>query len=97
MITKESIKSSFSVSQKGYYGRFGGAYIPEMLYPNVEELRENYLKIINQADFQEDFHNLLRDYVGRPTPLYFANRLPENTKLMFISNEKTFAIREPIK
>jgi len=61
----------------GYYGEFGGAYIPEMLYPNVEELRENYLKIINSESFQKEYKFLLTDYAGRPTPLYFASRLSE--------------------
>tara|TARA_Y100001980_G_scaffold46355_1_gene30607 strand:- start:17075 stop:18271 length:1197 start_codon:yes stop_codon:yes gene_type:complete len=70
-------ESKYQVSQKGYYGKFGGAYIPEMLYPNVEELRENYLQIINEPSFQAQFRSLLKDYVGRPTPLYFATRLSE--------------------
>ncbi len=61
----------------GYYGEFGGAYIPEMLYPNVEELRENYLKIINSESFQKEYKSLLTDYAGRPTPLYFASQLSE--------------------
>lgn len=67
----------FGVSQEGYYGRFGGAYIPEMLYRNVEELRSRYLDIIYEEDFQKEFRELLRDYAGRPTPLYFAKRLSE--------------------
>lgn len=67
----------YTVDQKGYYGQFGGAYIPEMLYPNVEELRENYLQIINTQDFQHEFHRLLKDFVGRPTPLYLASRLSD--------------------
>jgi tryptophan synthase beta chain len=67
----------FEVDEFGYYGQFGGAYIPEMLYPNVEELREKYLSIIYEKGFQEDFHQLLKDYVGRPTPLYYASRLSE--------------------
>ena len=67
----------YKVNEKGYYGDFGGAYIPEMLYPNVEELRQNYLKIIDDADFQKEFHQLLKDYVGRPTPLFFAQRLSD--------------------
>ncbi|MGY4384090.1 tryptophan synthase beta chain [Pedobacter sp. UYP24] len=66
---------SYFVNEKGYYGDFGGAYIPEMLYPNVEELRQNYLKIIRDEDFQKEFHQLLKDYVGRPSPLYLAKRL----------------------
>lgn len=67
--------SKYQVNDKGYYGNFGGAYIPEMLYPNVKELREQYLKILQQADFQKEFGQLLTDYVGRPSPLYFASRL----------------------
>ncbi len=70
----------YTVNDKGYYGKFGGAYIPEMLYPNVEELRENYLKIIYEAGFQKEFQQLLKDYVGRPTPLYFATRLSDRYK-----------------
>jgi tryptophan synthase beta chain len=68
---------TFNVDEKGYYGKFGGAYIPEMLYPNVEELRTKYLGIIQEPGFQVEFQNLLRDYVGRPTPLYHAKRLSE--------------------
>ncbi|MBB6610178.1 tryptophan synthase subunit beta [Pontibacter sp. Tf4] len=67
----------YTVDENGFYGRFGGAYIPEMLYPNVEELRLNYLKIMQEPDFQEELQSLLKDYVGRPTPLYFAKRLSE--------------------
>lgn len=59
----------------GYYGRFGGAYIPEMLHRNVEELRGKYLEIMHDTEFIEEFQGLLRDYVGRPTPLFFAGRL----------------------
>lgn len=62
-------------TEQGYYGKFGGAYIPEMLHRNVEELRERYLTIMGEADFQQEFQALLRDYVGRPTPLYLAERL----------------------
>ncbi|MDQ0966941.1 tryptophan synthase beta subunit [Flavobacterium sp. W4I14] len=63
---KKEKNMKYKVNEKGYYGDFGGAYIPEMLYPNVEELRQNYLKIIDDADFQKEFHQLLKDYVGRP-------------------------------
>jgi phosphoribosylanthranilate isomerase len=74
---------NYNVNEKGYYGEFGGAFIPEMLYPNVEELRQNYLKVMAEPDFQEEFNKLLKDYVGRPSPLYFAKRLSEkyNTKI----------------
>jgi tryptophan synthase beta chain len=65
------------VDKNGFYGKFGGAYIPEMLHPNVEELRDNYESIITSNDFKEEFQLLLKDYVGRPTPLYFARRLSE--------------------
>ena len=71
---------NYNVDEKGYYGDFGGAYIPEMLYPNVEELRQNYLSITADPVFQEEFHHLLKVYVGRPTPLYFARRLSEKYK-----------------
>jgi tryptophan synthase beta chain len=64
-------------SEKGYYGEFGGAFIPEMLYANVEELRSNYLNILNETGFKREFELLLKDYAGRPTPLYFATRLSE--------------------
>lgn len=79
---------TYQVDERGYYGKFGGAYIPEMLYPNVEELRERYLEIWNDSDFQEEFRALLRDYVGRPTPLYYATRLSEglNTRI-FLKRE----------
>ena len=70
----------YQVNEKGFYGQFGGAFIPEMLYPNIEELRLNYLRIINEPDFRNEADQLLRDYVGRPTPLYFAKRLSERYK-----------------
>ena len=66
---------NFSVNEHGYYGNFGGAFIPEMLYPNVTVLQENYLKIIYEQDFQIEFQQLLTDYVGRPTPLFYAQNL----------------------
>lgn len=68
---------SYHTDENGYYGNFGGAFIPEMLYPNVEELRENYLTILKQESFQKEWRDLLRDYVGRPSPLYYAERLSE--------------------
>ena len=68
---------NYNANKKGYYGEFGGAYIPEMLYPNVEELRQYYLKIMAEPSFQKEFNRLLKDYVGRPSPLYFAKRLSE--------------------
>ncbi|GAA4318177.1 tryptophan synthase subunit beta [Pontixanthobacter gangjinensis] len=68
---------SYQVDEKGYYGEFGGAYIPEMLYPNVEELRSRYLEIMKEESFQKEFKELLKEYVGRPTPLYYAKRFSE--------------------
>lgn len=68
---------NYQVNKEGYYGKFGGAYIPEMLYPNIEELQNEYLRIIQSPDFQEAFRKLLKDYVGRPSPLYKAQRLSE--------------------
>ena len=71
------MKMDYDVNSAGYYGEFGGAYIPEILYANVQELRNNYLKIIDDPGFRTEFESLQRDYVGRPSPLYFARRLSE--------------------
>ena len=70
-------QNNFSVDTHGYYGDFGGAFIPEMLYPNVKQLQEQYLQIMSDPIFQESFQQLLKDYVGRPTPLFFAERLSQ--------------------
>jgi tryptophan synthase beta chain len=80
--------SRYAPDEQGYYGKFGGAYIPEMLFRNVEELRTRYLDIINETAFQKEYQQLLQDYVGRPTPLYFAERLSKkhNTKI-FLKRE----------
>lgn len=67
----------FAVDSNGFYGEFGGAYIPEILYDNVEILKNTYLKVINDPVFQKEYNALLKDYVGRPSPLYLANRLSE--------------------
>jgi tryptophan synthase beta chain len=73
----------YTIDDKGFYGEFGGAFIPEMMYPNIDELQRNYLDILNSTSFQIEFKQLLRDYAGRPSPLYFAKRLSEyyNTKI----------------
>jgi len=68
----------FDVNSEGFYGEYGGAYIPEMLYPNIKELEENYLGIVQSEGFQSRFRLLLRDYAGRPTPLFRAERLSEH-------------------
>ena len=67
----------YQVNQEGYYGEFGGAYIPEVLKPRIDELRNTYLQVLEDESFQRKFHQLLRDYVGRPSPLYLAHRLSE--------------------
>jgi tryptophan synthase beta chain len=73
-----------SVSREGFFGEFGGAYVPEMLYPNVKELQDRYRDIIDAPDFQRAFHELLRDFAGRKTPLFFARSLSErfNTEIL---------------
>ena len=71
------MKTKLQPDANGFYGEFGGAFVPEMLYPNVLELQENYLKIIQEENFQQEFKLLLKDYVGRPTPLYFSMNLSE--------------------
>ena len=69
--------TSFHIDSNGFYGKFGGAFVPDVLQPNIQALQEAYLLIIESEDFQREFHELLRDYVGRPSPLYFARRLSE--------------------
>ncbi|MCO6476485.1 MAG: tryptophan synthase subunit beta [Phaeodactylibacter sp.] len=69
-----------AIDERGYYGEFGGAYIPEMLYPNIEELRRHYVQLMEEPAFQREFRQLLKDYVGRPSPLYLAERLSEHYK-----------------
>lgn len=80
--------SAFAVDAQGYYGSFGGAFIPEMLYANVAELRDRYLSILEDAGFQTQFRHYLRTYVGRPTPLYLAGRLSERYRAtIFLKRE----------
>ena len=71
------MKSKFHPDENGYFGQFGGAFIPELLYPNVKELEDNYIQIIKSKEFQTEYKSLLKDYVGRPSPLYLAKRLSE--------------------
>ncbi len=66
---------NYDVDEHGYYGEFGGAFVPEMMYPNLKELSENYRKILDDKKFRKEFTSLLKHYVGRPSPLYFASRL----------------------
>lgn len=68
---------TYQINSEGYYGEFGGAYIPEILHRCVEELRANYRRVLDSDDFKTEFDSLLRDYVGRPSPLYLARRLSE--------------------
>ncbi|WP_212006440.1 tryptophan synthase subunit beta [Chitinophaga sp. HK235] len=79
-IAIDTSKSRYQVDKNGYYGRFGGAYIPEMLFPNVDELQRRYMEILSDPSFQQEFEALLQDYVGRPSPLFFAKRLSEKYK-----------------
>ena len=66
---------TYLVNQEGYYGDFGGAYVPEILHQCVEDLKVNYLKVLESKEFKQEFEQLLKDYVGRPSPLYLAQRL----------------------
>ena len=68
----------YDVNEQGFYGDFGGAFIPEMLHPNIQELKSSYREILNDDAFKKELASLLKDYVGRPTPLYFAKRLSEH-------------------
>ncbi|MBQ5997351.1 MAG: tryptophan synthase subunit beta, partial [Bacteroidales bacterium] len=70
-------KESYYVDERGYYGEFGGAYVPEILYKVVEDLRQAYLPILESENFRQTYHQLLKDYVGRPSPLYYARRMSE--------------------
>lgn len=70
-----------TVDENGYYGKFGGAYIPEMIYGNIKELQDNYLRIIQSPQFISEYEHLLKEYVGRPTPLYYASKLSDKYKL----------------
>jgi tryptophan synthase beta chain len=80
MIMQTLVNKGYSITENGYYGNFGGAYIPELLYDNIKELEENYLKITQHTDFKKEFELLLQNYVGRPTPLYFAKNLSKKYK-----------------
>ena len=80
MISRVEKKTFLHPDKRGFYGSFGGSYIPELLYPSVEQLKQNYLEIIQRESFQKQFHNLLRDYAGRPSPLYFSNYLSQKHK-----------------
>jgi tryptophan synthase beta chain len=77
-MTPNQIFSKLPVDERGFYGRFGGAYIPEILYKNVETLKEMFYKYVDDAEFNAEFNDLLHNYVGRPSPLYFAKRLSEH-------------------
>lgn len=78
MSTETLNPTKFSPDENGFYGQFGGAFIPEMLYPNVAELKEKYLEIMHDPEFKKELDDLLRDYVGRPTPLFHAKRLSKH-------------------
>ncbi len=96
MLSKNN-SMNYNVDEKGYYGDFGGAYIPEMLYPNVEELRQNYLSITADPAFQKEFDHLLKVYVGRPTPCILPSGFSEKYKTKVYLKEKISVIQERIK
>ena len=68
---------TYQVDENGYYGEFGGAYIPEILHRCVDELQKHYLEVLESESFKREYMELLRDYVGRPSPLYLARRLSQ--------------------
>ena len=71
------MEKKYKVDEKGFYGQFGGAYVPEILYKCVTDLQKAYLPIIESKEFQDEYYALLKDYVGRPSPLYYAKRMSE--------------------
>ena len=75
---------TYQVNDEGFYGNFGGAYIPEILYQCVEQLKDNYRKVLDSDDFRQEFHSLLRDYVGRPSPSIWPNASRNATDAAFI-------------
>ena len=75
------MKTSYNIDKNGFYGDFGGAFIPEMMHANIEELRKKYVSLITRKSFTKEFDELLKNYVGRPTPLYFAKRISEKYNL----------------
>jgi tryptophan synthase beta chain len=77
-MTQNHFLSKLPVDDRGFYGRFGGAYIPEILYKNVETLKEMFYKYVDDEEFNAEFNELLHNYVGRPSPLYYAKRLSEH-------------------
>jgi len=81
---------NYNVDERGYYGEFGGAFIPEMMYPNVKELSDHYMNILNDQNFRDEFQSLLKNYVGRPSPLFFASRLSS------VHNTRIFLKREDL-
>lgn len=83
-----TLQQNYSVDEQGYYGEYGGAYIPEILFNNVEELKNNYLAIMSDESFKKEFDDLLQNYVGRPTPLYHAKNLSQQFKTnIFLKRE----------
>ena len=65
----------YQPDKNGYFGQYGGAFVPELLYPNVKELEDNYIQIIESEEFQKEYKSLLKDYVGRPTPFVFSKKI----------------------
>ena len=80
---KTKYMGKYQVDKNGFYGEFGGAYVPEILYKCVHDLQDAYLPIIESEEFKQEYHALLKDYVGRPSPLYYAKRMSLNCGRMF--------------
>ncbi len=91
------MKISYNVNKNGFYGDFGGAFIPEMMHANIEELKSKYIKISSEESFVKEFDELLKNYVGRPTPLYFAERLSDKYKTKIYLKEKIYVTQVLIK
>lgn len=84
------LKGKFGVDKDGYYGNFGGKFIPEILDKNIKELEDNYRKIISKKEFQNEFYNLLKNYVGRPTPLYYSKYLSQKYSCKIFLKKRRF-------
>ena len=72
---------TYQVDKNGYYGEFGGAYVPEILHQCVENLQNTYLQVLESDSFKEEFDQLLRDYVGRPSPLYSGQTVEREIRM----------------
>ena len=88
---------SYNINDQGFYGPFGGTYVPDMLRPNIETLQKEYLRVIEEPGFREEFDALMRDYVGRPSPLYFSQKLSDKYGARIYLKRKTSIIPAPTR